>query len=93
MGKPELLELLAFHLGPLHIGATVLTTWLLMAVLTGVAWLGTRRLSAEHPARLQTALEGVLLALQTAIEDVAPGHAARCCLSSARCGCSSPRPT
>jgi F-type H+-transporting ATPase subunit a len=77
MGKPEFLELLAFQLGPLHIGPTVLTTWLLMAVLTGVAWLGTRRLSLEAPARLQTALEGAVLALQAAIEGAAPGHAAR----------------
>lgn len=77
MGKPDLLELLAFGLGPLHIGPTVLTTWLLMAVLTGVAWLGTRRLSLEAPSRLQTALEGAVLALQAAIEGAAPGHAAR----------------
>ena len=77
MGKPELLELLAFNLGPLHIGATVLNTWLLMAVLTGIAWLGTRRISVEAPTRLQTALEGVVLALQGAIADSAPGHAKR----------------
>lgn len=77
MGKPEFLELLAFHLGPLHIGATVLTTWLLMALLTGVAWFGTRRISIEAPTRLQTALEGAVLALQAAIEDSASGHARR----------------
>lgn len=77
MGKPELLELLAFHLGPLHIGATVLTTWLLMALLAGLAWLGTRNLSVDAPSRLQTALEGTVLALQQAIDDTAPGHAAR----------------
>ncbi len=75
MGKPELLQLLAFHLGPLHIGATVLTTWLLMAALTGLAWFGTRHMSVETPSRLQTALEGTVLALQQAIEDAAPGHA------------------
>lgn len=75
MGKPELLSLLSFHVGPLYIGTTVLTTWLLMALLTGVAWLGTRRLSVAAPSRLQTALEGVVLALQQAIEDTAPGHA------------------
>lgn len=77
MGKPELLELLAFHLGPLHIGATVLTTWLLMVLLAGLAWLGTRHLSVDAPSRLQTALEGTVLALRQAIEDTAPGHAAR----------------
>lgn len=77
MGKPELLEFLAFHLGPLHIGATVLTTWLLMAMLAGLAWFGTRKLSVEAPSRLQTALEGTVLALQAAIESAAPSHAAR----------------
>jgi hypothetical protein len=29
MHKPELLEALAFNLGPFHVGAAVLTTWLL----------------------------------------------------------------
>ena len=77
MGKPELLQLLAFHIGPLAIGPTVLTSWLLMAVLTGLAWFGSRQLSVDKPARLQTALEGAVLALQQAIEDTAPGHAKR----------------
>jgi F-type H+-transporting ATPase subunit a len=77
MGKPDFFELLAFHLGPVHFGATVLTTWLLMAVLTGVAWFGMRRMSVEAPSRLQSALEGTVLALQAAIEDTAPGHAKR----------------
>jgi F-type H+-transporting ATPase subunit a len=77
MGKPELLELFAFHLGPLHIGTTVLTTWLLMVLLTGLAWFGTRNLSAEAPSRLQSALEGSVLALHSAIEGAAPGHAMR----------------
>ena len=77
MGKPELLELLAFHVGPVHIGATVLTTWLLMAALAGLSWLGTRSMSVEAPSRLQTALEGTMLALQAAIESAAPSNAAR----------------
>jgi len=77
MGKPEFLEMLAFQLGPLHVSATVLTTWLLMAVLTGVAWLGSLSLRVEKPLRLQITLEGIVLALQQAIEDTAPGHARR----------------
>jgi F-type H+-transporting ATPase subunit a len=77
MGKPQFLEWLAFHLGPISIGTTVLTTWLLMALLTGLAWLGTRKLSVDSPTRLQTMLEGTLLAMQGAIEGAAPGHAAR----------------
>ncbi len=77
MRKTEFLELLAFHIGPLSIGATVLTTWLVMALLTGLAWFGTRRLSVATPSRLQTMLEGALLAMQHAIEAVAPGYAAQ----------------
>jgi F-type H+-transporting ATPase subunit a len=77
MGKPEFLELLSFHLGWLSIGPTVLTTWFLMGVILIVAWLGTRRLSIKEPSRLQTAIEGTVLALEEAIEEAAPGHAKR----------------
>jgi F-type H+-transporting ATPase subunit a len=77
MEKPELLEALSFDLGPIHVGATVLTTWLLMALLTTLAGFGTRRLSAHAPTRLQTALEGTALALREAIEAVAPTYADR----------------
>ena len=77
MGKAELLRLFAFDLGPVHVGATVLTTWLLMILLAGLAWLGTRRLSLDAPTRWQSALEGTVLALQSAIEGAAPGHASR----------------
>lgn len=77
MGEASLLDGLAFRLGPLSIGPTVLTTWLLMAALVGFAVLATRRLNVEAPTRLQAALEGVVLALESAIEAVAPGHASR----------------
>jgi F-type H+-transporting ATPase subunit a len=77
MGKPELLGIVAFHLGFLRIGATVLTTWLLMVVLAGLAWFGTRNLSVEAPSRLQTALEGTVLAVRAAIESAAPSHGPR----------------
>jgi F-type H+-transporting ATPase subunit a len=77
MGKTELLELLAFQLGPIHVGTTVLTTWLLLALISGLAWFGTRNLSVQAPSRLQSALEGAVLALQAAIEGAAPGHALR----------------
>ena len=77
MGKPEFLEFLTFHLGALHIGTTVLTTWLLMAGFAGLAWFGTRRMSLASPTPLQTAFEGTVLALQAVIEGAAPGHALR----------------
>ena len=77
MGKLDLIEALAFQLGPLHFGPTVLTTWLLMALLTGLAWAGTRRLSVAAPSPWQSALEATVLALQAAIDAAAPGQAAR----------------
>jgi F-type H+-transporting ATPase subunit a len=77
MDKPELLEWLTFQLGPLQFGSTVLTTWLVMALLTGVAWAGTRRLSVAAPSRWQSALEATVITLQGAIDNVAPGQATR----------------
>jgi F-type H+-transporting ATPase subunit a len=75
MDKPELLAALAFDLGPVRVGPTVLTTWLLMVVLVGIAWLGTRRLTMNGPSRFQSALEGAVVAVRGAIEATAPGFA------------------
>ena len=36
-----------FHLGPLSLGRTVLTTWGIMAVLALASWLLTRRLRLD----------------------------------------------
>ncbi|MDE2300902.1 MAG: F0F1 ATP synthase subunit A [Burkholderiales bacterium] len=77
MQAPELLDWLAFRLGPLSVGPTVLTTWLLMALLGGAAWAGTRRMSVAAPSRWQLALEATVLALRDAIDNAAPGRAAQ----------------
>ena len=77
METGALLAALSFDLGPLHVGATVLGTWLVMALLVGLALAGTRRLSVAAPGRLQAALEGSVLALQGAIDSAAPGQARR----------------
>lgn len=74
---PHFLDSLNFSIGRLHIGTTVLTTWLIMGVLVLVAYFGTRRLSVQTPSRWQTALEGAVLALRQAIEAVAPEQAER----------------
>lgn len=55
---------------------TVLTTWGLMAVLGILAAISTRRLAIE-PGRWQTASEGVVLAIQQALEEVTPQYASR----------------
>ena len=60
-----------FHLGPLGISVTVVTTWGLMLVLGSFSALATRRLRDE-PGMLQSALEGAVLAIESAIAAVYP---------------------
>lgn len=72
MDAPTLL----FALGPLQVSSTVLITWGLMAALTLACWLVTRRLTLT-PNRWQSVLEAAVLAIEDAIEGIAPGRAAR----------------
>jgi len=65
---------IVFQWGPIGITSTVVTTWLLITLLGLCAWLATHRLSLD-PGRLQTMLEGVVLAIKDAIEQVLPGQA------------------
>ncbi len=60
-------------IGPLPVSAAVLTTWAIMAILGGLGWAVTRRLRAK-PGALQTAAEGIVSAMENAIQDVAPGQ-------------------
>jgi F-type H+-transporting ATPase subunit a len=59
-----------FHIGPVPIGLEVLTTWVIMAVLVGVAWYGSRRLSVTRPSRFQMILEMVVGFLGDLIREV-----------------------
>jgi F-type H+-transporting ATPase subunit a len=65
-----------FHLGPLAITNTVVTTWVIMAVLGLLAWLISRRLKND-PGPVQVAAEGVVSVIEDAIVDVAPQHVQR----------------
>jgi F-type H+-transporting ATPase subunit a len=64
------------QIGPLQITATVATTWLIMAVLWFCCWQISRRLKPE-PGLLQSAVEGIVQAIETAVAEVAPEHARR----------------
>jgi F-type H+-transporting ATPase subunit a len=75
MEQTDFAPLLSFDLGPIHIGPTVLTTWLLMILLGGFAWLATRKLDVDSPSALQAMLEGVVGSMEEAIAAVAPSHA------------------
>ncbi|MEW6312488.1 MAG: F0F1 ATP synthase subunit A [Pseudomonadota bacterium] len=65
-----------FSIGPLAITSVVVTTWGIMLVLGGLAWLATRRLTLD-PGPWQTMLEGVVSAMEDAIATVLPQHAQR----------------
>ena len=64
-----------FSIGPFGITATVGTTWILLLAFGLGCWLATRQLSVENPGVFQTALEGVVQAIESAIEAVLPGRA------------------
>ena len=76
MGSNELTSSILFYLGPLPISKTVVTTWGIMATLSLVAFLLTRNLK-EEPGRWQSALEGCVVTIESAIEQVVPSAAVR----------------
>ncbi|MBX3059994.1 MAG: F0F1 ATP synthase subunit A [Anaerolineae bacterium] len=57
--------------GPFKLNATILFTWLIMALLVIVSWLVTRRLSSdEHLSRGQNLLEVLVQALHNQINEI-----------------------
>ena len=64
-----------FQIGSLPISETVVTTWGIILFLSVVSWFSTRRLTLE-PGPRQVALEGIVSAIQDAIEAVSPGQSA-----------------
>ncbi len=76
MSTEDVVSETVFRIGPVAITDTVTTTWLIMAVLGVSAWLLSRRLRIE-PSPLQTAVEGVITAIDAAVAEVIPGDARR----------------
>jgi F-type H+-transporting ATPase subunit a len=64
---------IVFRIGPLEVSDTVITTWAVIALLSVAVRLLTWRLSAS-PGLLQTAIEGIVAALEQAVREVAPQH-------------------
>ena len=60
-----------FHLGPLSITTTVITTWFILLILGLFCWLVTQRLSGS-PGPVQTAIEALVIIIENAVADVAP---------------------
>jgi F-type H+-transporting ATPase subunit a len=63
--------LVVWEWGLLKLNATILFTWLVMALLVGVSWLVTRRLTTDrHLSRGQNLLEVIVLTIQRQIRGV-----------------------
>jgi F-type H+-transporting ATPase subunit a len=60
----------------MHISETVITTWGVMALLFLASWVTTRRMQ-QSPGPWQTALEGVVSAIEDTISAVTPQYANR----------------
>jgi F-type H+-transporting ATPase subunit a len=74
MNGAEMTASVVLRAGPLAVTGTVVTTWLLMALLALFFGVTTRRLETL-PGPLQTALEGIVATIEAAVAAVAPEHA------------------
>ena len=73
MGEDSLFIQPAFELGPVQLTNTVITTWVVMAIIAILAWLATRRLQIR-PDRPQTMVEAIVSTIEESIRDIAPQH-------------------
>lgn len=73
MSKAEFGVDTVFNIGPLAITNTVVTTWVIMALITLFTLLIRSRLRAQ-PDRLQSMVEGIVGVIEKAVLDVAPEH-------------------
>ncbi|MBV1889131.1 MAG: F0F1 ATP synthase subunit A [Proteobacteria bacterium] len=73
MEGSEISANILFQFGPVTISNTVLTTWVIMAICGVVGWLVSRSLTLQ-PGPIQTAAEGIVSTIETAIDEVAPEH-------------------
>jgi F-type H+-transporting ATPase subunit a len=70
MGSNPLATEVIFRLGPVPVSRAVVTTWVIIAALTLVCWLGLRRAKVQHAGPLQATLEIIVEALSRQISDV-----------------------
>lgn len=71
-------EVVYFHLGPLPISATLVFTWLVMALLVGLSAAVFARLRPEgRPGKWQNVLEGVIIFMLNEIHEVTQQDAKR----------------
>ncbi|HNP37566.1 MAG TPA: F0F1 ATP synthase subunit A [Woeseiaceae bacterium] len=64
-------EVIVFTIWGLDVNATIVNTWIVMALLVGISRIITRNLRADvPPGRWRTALEVIVTAIQSQIEEI-----------------------
>lgn len=71
MGNGDLQAGVVFQFGLIDVTNTVITSWIIMVFIGVISWGLTRRLSLQ-PGKIQTAIEGIVETIETAIFEVAP---------------------
>jgi len=62
---------IVFHIGPIAFNATIVYTWVTMAVILAISWLGTRKLTEEcRMSRWQNLLEVIILGMKKQIRSI-----------------------
>ena len=65
-------------IGGITIGGTIFYSWIVMAVLTALSWLATRRLKTTvKVSKLQTAMEMIVITIRSQIKEVSGDNPAR----------------
>lgn len=68
-------EIILAQWGPLRLNATIVFTWIVMALLVGGSWLVTRNLQTGPTLRRrQTILEGIVVLVSAQIRDISRSH-------------------
>lgn len=64
-------ELIVFTIGGVGVNATIVNTWVVMALLVGGSWVVTRNLKPDvPPSRWRTTLEVIVQGIQSQIEEI-----------------------
>lgn len=73
MGNGDLQAGIIFQIGFIQITNTVVTSWIIIAIIGVVSWGLTRRLNLQ-PGMRQAAIEGIITTIENAITEVAPNQ-------------------
>ena len=81
-------QAIVFAVAGLKVNATIVNTWIVMALLVGISWLMTRNLRPDVPPnRWRTSLEVIVKAIKSKSKKFPPTQPGMFCTLLARCFC------